>query len=186
MAQYNLLGISGSLRAGSFNTKLVQEAARLFDPAAFSLAEIDMPLFDGDAEAADGQPPQAHAFFEAITQADAVIISTPEYNGAVPGGLKNAFDWLSRIEGNPLAWKPTAIMAAAAGRAGGVRALHNLRHVLAPFQPLLVPGPEIAVAGAGKEFGEDNRLISEHYEKNLKAQMDGLRELAGFAASRAS
>lgn len=184
MNDIKLLGISGSLRAGSFNTKLMHEGARLLKPAEFTQADIKMPLYDGDAEAAEGQPGQAHAFYKAISDADAVLISTPEYNGQMPGVLKNALDWVSRIKPSAFLWKPTAIVSAAAGRGGGVLAQQNLQLGIAPLRPLLVPGPGVMVAGAMKEFDDAGRLTNERYETALKDLMDGLAELAAFSKSR--
>ena len=119
MPEHHLLGISGSLRKGSFNTKLMREAARLFDPAEFTVADLHLPLFDQDIEDAHGIPPEVQRLADQIAAADAVVISGPEYNKSVTGVLKNALDWVSRTEGNPWQDKPVAIMAATGGRAGG-------------------------------------------------------------------
>ena len=99
----------------------------------FTQANLDLPLYDGDAETAGGIPADVQLLADHITAADAVIISTPEYNSALSGVLKNALDWISRVQGNPWRDKPVAIMSAAAGRAGGARALSSLRLCLAPF-----------------------------------------------------
>ena len=101
MAQHHLLGISGSLRAASTNTKLVKAAATAFDPAELTLADLRMPLYDGDLEEASGVPEEAKTLADQIAAADAVIISTPEYNKLLPGVLKNALDWVSRTKGGP-------------------------------------------------------------------------------------
>jgi len=95
MADPKLLGISGSLRKASTNTMLVREAARLFGPADFTMADIRMPLYDGDLEEASGIPAEAMTLHGQIRDADAIIISTPEYNKNLPGVLKNALDWVS-------------------------------------------------------------------------------------------
>jgi len=105
--------ISGALRQGSLNTKLVREAGRLWDGDT-DLADLNMPLYNGDDEAADGVPEKAQMLASQITAAGAVVISTPEYNQSIPGGLKNALDWVSRVDGNPWADKPVAIMSSAA------------------------------------------------------------------------
>lgn len=170
-----LLGISGALRQGSTNTMLLKEAARLFGECDFTLANLKLPLYDGDLEEAEGIPAAVQALAGQIAAADAVIISTPEYNKGITGVLKNALDWVSRTEGAPWAGKPVAIMSAAAGREGGPRAQTMLATCLLPFSPRLVHGPEIAVAANFKEFGDNGKLIGELYEKNLTALMEKLR-----------
>lgn len=170
-----LLGISGSLRAGSVNRKLVMEAARLFGDADFTEGDIRLPLYDGDAEEAEGVPPVVQKLADQIAAADAVIIATPEYNQALSGVLKNALDWVSRVKGNPWKDKPVALLSATAGRAGGARANYSLRLCMAPFRARIVPGPEVLIAGAMKEFGKDGQLTSEVYLKTLQELMDQLR-----------
>jgi chromate reductase len=172
---YRLLGLSGSLRAGSTNTKLVLEAARLFDPAEFQMGDIRLPLYDGDAEAASGVPEPVEALSRQIAEADAVVISTPEYNKGPSGALKNALDWISRTKGNPWRGKPVAVMSAAAGRAGGERAQLVLRTFMVPFRARILQGPEMHLAGSGEAFDEAGRLTGELYLKTLSELMDGLR-----------
>ena len=122
MATTTLLGISGALRAGSTNRKLLREAARLFGECTYVEADLQMPLYDGDLEEADGVPESAERIAAQLAEADAVILSTPEYNKGPSGVLKNALDWGSRVPGTPWADKPVVVMSAAAGRAGGERA----------------------------------------------------------------
>lgn len=170
-----LLGISGSLRKASTNTLLVQNAAEIFGADTFTLADIDFPLFNGDVEAADGIPAKVQILSDQIAAADAVIISTPEYNKAPSGALKNALDWVSRTEGNPWNNKPLAIMSAAAGRAGGERTQFALRLMMMPFRPDILQGPEVLVANSGKEFDENGKLTGEIYIKLLTELMDALK-----------
>ena len=175
MAQATLLGLSGSLRAGSCNRKLIREAARLFDPGNWREADLRLPLYDGDAEAADGIPEAVQALSGAIVAADAVVISTPEYNKGPSGVLKNALDWVSRVEGNPWAGKPVAVMSAAAGRAGGERAQMVLRGFMVPFRARVVAGPELHLADCANQFDDTGRLVSAQYEKTLRQLMEALR-----------
>ncbi len=175
MAQYQLLGISGSLRKEATNRKLVNAACRIFDPEHYSIADLKLPLFDGDDEDAIGIPPAVQTLADQIKAADAVIISTPEYNKALSGVLKNALDWVSRTKGGPWRNKPVAIMSAAAGRSGGERAQSSLRLCLAPFRPRLVSGPEILVAGSGDAFDEHDQITNEITLNSLRALMDLLR-----------
>ncbi|MFW8594184.1 NADPH-dependent FMN reductase [Cribrihabitans neustonicus] len=170
-----LLTISGSLRRDSCNRKLLREAARLFGPADVLAGDLNLPLYDGDAEMADGIPEAAERLHSQIAAADAVAISTPEYNKGPSGVLKNALDWVSRIKGNPWADKPVAVMSAAAGRAGGERAQMVLRGFLVAFQPRLLTGPEMHLADCRNQFDDDGRLLSERYEKTLATLMGKLR-----------
>lgn len=170
-----LLGISGALRKDSRNTALIHEAARLFAPDEFILADIRFPLYDGDLEDSDGMPEIVQVLHEQILAADAVIISTPEYNSNISGVLKNALDWISRNYPFPWEGKPVAIMSAAARRAGGARAQFSLRNCMTPFNPRILQGPEVMIAAAGKAFDDDGRLINEFSIKSLTKLMDALR-----------
>ncbi len=115
-----------------------------------------------------------------IAAADAVMISTPEYNKNLPGVLKNALDWVSRVKGNPWKDKPVVLMAAADGRAGGERSMHSLILCMMPFRANLVYGPEVFVAGCRDAFDADDRLIDAGTEKFLGILMRKLRgELEG-------
>jgi len=170
-----LLTISGSLRKASLNRKLLAEAARLFGEADVTNADLRLPLYDGDLEEADGIPASVQILANQIADADAVVISSPEYNQAPSGVLKNALDWVSRVDGSPWASKPVALIHAAAGRTGGARANYALRLMMAPFGTDLLQGPEILVASAFQEFDEEGRLTNERYVKALSALMTDLR-----------
>ncbi len=172
-----LLGISGSLRKDSTNTKLMRHAATHFAADTFVEGNLRLPLYDGDVEAADGIPAEVQTLSDQIKAADAVIIATPEYNKALPGVLKNALDWVSRTEGAPWRDKPVAIMSAAAGRAGGERSQFSLRLAMAPFRPVLLQGPEVLVASSGKQFDESGVLINEQNDRALKELMADLKAL---------
>ncbi|MEE9427289.1 MAG: NAD(P)H-dependent oxidoreductase [Paracoccaceae bacterium] len=173
--QHHLLGISGSLRKTATNRTLLAEAARLFNAATYTQANLDLPLYNGDAEDASGIPATVQTLADQLAAADAVIISTPEYNSALSGVLKNALDWISRTDGNPWRDKPVAIMSAAAGRSGGARALSSLRLCMAPFRSKIIPGPEILIAGSGKAFDDTGHLLNEHSIKSLTELMQQLR-----------
>ncbi|MCE8512352.1 NAD(P)H-dependent oxidoreductase [Ruegeria pomeroyi] len=175
MTDLTLLGLSGALRAASTNRKLLREAARLFGPASYTEADLNLPLYDGDNEAADGIPEVVQRLADQIAAADAVIISTPEYNKGPSGALKNALDWVSRTSGKPWADKPVAVMSAAGGRAGGERAQAVLRGFMVPFQPRLVTGPEVHLADSSNQFDENGQLTSALYVQTLQTLMDKLR-----------
>lgn len=167
-----LLGISGSLRAESFNTLLLAEAARIFAPAHYSLADLNLPLFNEDIVKKPESVLKLHAD---IMAADAVIIATPEYNKNLSGVLKNALDWVSMVR--PAAWagKPVAIMSASSGITGGVRAQYSLRHCLTTFNPRILQAPEVMIGNAAEAFGENGQLGNERTIKLLRKQMDTLR-----------
>lgn len=169
-----LLCISGSLRQASVNTKLLHEAARIYGGEAV-FGDLRMPLYDADLQDSIGVTPEAVTLAEQIDTAEAVAISTPEYNYGIPGVLKNALDWISRVDGNPWRGKPVALMSAAAGRAGGARALYALQQTMLPFRARILAGPEVMVARAASEFDEDGRLIGEGYVKFLGELMMDLK-----------
>lgn len=170
-----LLGISGSLRKASTNTLLVRNAAELSGADEFTLADIDLPLYNGDLEETDGIPTKVQTLSDQIAKADAVIISTPEYNKAMSGALKNALDWVSRTKGGPWNGKPVAIMSAAAGRAGGERSQFSLRLAMMAFRPDMLQGPEVLLANSSSEFDENGKLKSDRYIAVLTELMDALK-----------
>lgn len=170
-----LLGLSGALRAASTNRKLLREAARLYGADTYVEADLNLPLYDGDLETAHGIPGAVATLAAQIGAADAVVISTPEYNSALSGVLKNALDWVSRTDGNPWEDKPVAILSAAAGRAGGARAQSSLRLAMIPFRPMLLSGPEVMIASSGNAFGDDGQLVDERSVASLTTLMKALR-----------
>ncbi|TWI82338.1 chromate reductase [Roseibium hamelinense] len=177
MNTLKLLGISGSLRKASYNTLLVKEGARLFGSCIFELADIRLPLYDGDLEAEHGLPPEVICLHDQIVRSDAVVISTPEYNKNLPGVLKNALDWVSRKGPMPFKDKPVAIVSAA-GWTGGARAQYSLRHCLTPFHPHVIQGPEVLIAGPSAAFTESGQLANEQSLDFLAELMLALRKAA--------
>ncbi len=170
-----ILGLSGALRKGSTNRKLLREAARVYGAADYNEADLALPLYDGDLEEAEGLPESVKTLVAQIADAEAVLISTPEYNGGISGVLKNALDWISRSDVKAWKDKPVALMSAAAGRAGGARAHHELRLVMAPFHARIVNGPEVMVAASFNQFDAEGR-VSEDYVKVLSPLMAALRD----------
>lgn len=169
-----LLGISGSLRKGATNRKLIREAARIYG-GPYTEADLRLPLYDADLETEQGIPPEVQRLADQIKSAEAVVISTPEYNQLITGVLKNALDWISRVPGRALRDKPVAVVSAADGRAGGARANSSLRLALVPFRPRLLIGPDVMVADSSNAFDEDGRLIAERYVKLMTELMDLLK-----------
>ena len=170
-----LLGIPGALRAASTNRLLLAEARRAFGEADYHEADLRLPLFDEDLEIAEGYPASAIRLHAQIKAADAIVIATPEYNKSLPGVLKNALDWVSRIPGAAWRDKPVAILSAADGRAGGERAQYALRLCLTPFRPRLLTGPEVLVAQSRSAFDAEGRLTDDRSRKSLTELMNILR-----------
>lgn len=169
-----LLGISGSLRKASTNTALVRAAGEVAGDVDFTMADIDLPLFNEDVEAA-GYPTEVEAFVEAIRAADAIVISGPEYNKNISGVLKNALDWQSRFAPGPLVGKPVAIISATAGRSGGELTQFSLRHCLTPFGANVMQQPQLHI---GSNFNEtvfkDGVLTDEKAKQKLGELMTAL------------
>ena len=176
-------GIAGSLRAGSYNRALLRAAQELL-PEGMELRLFDrlrdIPPYDGDVEA-KGMPEPVLALKEAIASADAVLVTTPEYNHSVPGVLKNAVDWASRPPGqSAFRGKTVAVMGASTGNVGTARAQVDLRTILAANGARLLPGPEMLVARAQERFDGDGRLTDERTRKLLRTLLEAL----GAAAPR--
>ncbi len=174
MTEPTLLGLCGSLRAASTNRLALHEARRLFGPAVWTEGNLRLPLYDADVEA-EGMPEAVQTLAEQIRAADAIVIATPEYNKNLPGVLKNALDWTSRVKGG--VWKdtPVAILSAAAGRAGGERSQFSLRHCLTPLFPRVLPGPEVMIANSSDAFDAEGRLKDAFAVKILTDLMQALR-----------
>lgn len=173
---HHLLGLCGALRAASTNRMLLAEARRLYAPDGWEEGDLRLPLYDGDLEAAEGIPAGVARLAAQIAAADGIVIATPEYNKSVPGVLKNALDWVSRVKGGPWRDKPVAILSAADGRGGGDRSQFALRLCLTPFRPRLIAGPEVMIANASQAFGADGRLLDPKSEQILGELMGELRK----------
>ena len=157
-----VLGISGSLRRDSYNTKLLREAGRLLPPGA-ELVEFDglkaVAPFDADDEAAPIPPRGVFELRAAIGDADALLIATPEYNHSIPGVLKNAIDWASRPKAEAaLKNKPAAVIGTSTGMFGAVWAQAEARKVLAATGARVVdvelPVPHAEAAFAGDRLAD--------------------------------
>ena len=112
-----------------------------------------MPLYDADIQA-KGFPAEANALADAVRAADGVIVVTPEYNFTIPGGLKNAFDWLSRMKEQPFVNKPVAIQSASQGPVGGARMQYDFRKMMVYLDAVTLNKPEIFVGMAQTKFDE--------------------------------
>src|SRR6056297_2439588 len=179
MPDPKLLTISGSLRKGAYNRMLLNEAVRAFGSADVTEADLHLPLYDGDLEEAEGVPDAVHTLADQIKAADAVIIASPEYNKGITGALKNALDWISRVEGMPFKGKPTVVMSANMGRTGGETGQFMTINCLIPLQAQIVHGPMLCVAAAQNEFDDTGALTNDHYRKVLSGKMEALRAAIG-------
>jgi len=172
-----LLGISGSLRRGSYNTRLLRAAARLLPPGAAlelwdRLREVPVYSEDDDHEPA---PEPVRALRAAIASAHALFIATPEYNRSVPGQLKNALDWASRpFPLNALRNKPVAVVGASIGAFGAVWAQAELRKVLGASGARVLDR-EFLLGPAAEAFGSDGKLTDPEAERQLADILDELR-----------
>jgi len=175
MTQPTLLTLSGSLRHDSVNRKLLRAAAQAFGPANVVEADLNLPLFNGDLESDQGIPDAVRTLGDQIKAADALVISSPEYNKGISGVMKNALDWISRLDGAVMTGKPTVLMTAAAGRAGGEAAYYMLIHCVTPLGAQIVNGPAVNVAGAAKEFDDSGALTNEFITSLLEKRMQALR-----------
>jgi len=177
-----ILALSGSLRQDSSNTRLLRAAAEEapdgVEVAIWSgLKEI--PPYDQDDDIVPGPEPVA-AFREAIRDADAVLIATPEYNFSVPGVLKNAIDWASRpLATNPFRNKPVAVIGASAGMFGAVWSQAELRKILGQALGAQVADIEVAVGRSFDKFDDDGQLVDDDVRSQLR---DAVSVLLGSAA----
>jgi NAD(P)H-dependent FMN reductase len=166
----NIAALVGSLRKDSFNLQLAETIQdRYRDQMTLNIADIrSLPLFNQDDELA--APPQVGAFKKAIAEADGVVIVTPEYNWSIPGVLKNALDWLSRVD-KVLVGKPTMVAGASTGMFGTIRAQAHLREILAcpGLQAKLLPtaNHEVYITQAAEKFDQVKRRLSD--ERSLQS-----------------
>jgi chromate reductase len=168
MADLKILGISGSLRKGSYNTAALRTCAELM-PAGMTMtyARIDdIPLFNQDVFDA-GLPEPAKRFRAEVAAADALLIASPEYNFSVTAALKNAIDWGSRAPNQVFQDKPIAMFSATTGPVGGARVQYDLRKILAQLWGLILPKPEVFIGNSTAKFDAQGRLTDETTRKFL-------------------
>jgi chromate reductase, NAD(P)H dehydrogenase (quinone) len=163
-----ILGISGSLRRGSHNSRLLRAAGDALPPGA-DLVEWDglrdLPAFDEDLESTP--PPAVQALLDAIEEADAILIATPEYNASLPGALKNALDWASRpFPDNVLRDKPAAVIGASTGLFGAVWAQAEVRKVLKTSGAHVLES-ELPIGMADAAFDEEGGLADPDLAERL-------------------
>jgi NAD(P)H-dependent FMN reductase len=182
-----ILAFAASLRKASFNRRLLQVAVdrvrslgEEVDLAEFH--EFDMPLFDADLQARSGFPPGAVEFSRRVTLAQGLLIASPEYNYSLPGTLKNAIDWLSRIRPMPFRGRSALLLSASNGQFGGIRGLWQLRIPLEGLGVFVYPDM-YALPWAEQQFDDQGRLVEPERRERLETMLAGYlkaaRALAG-------
>jgi chromate reductase len=172
----NVLMICGSLRKGSFNRMLMNLLPGLAPPD-MKLTEAppfrNFPIYDFDIQNEQGFPAAVNALADAIRAADGLIVVSPEYNWSIPGGWKNAIDWMSRMKDQPFANKPVAIQSAAGGLLGGSRMQYHLRQSLTSIDVFLFGKPEVLITFAAQKFDENGNLKDQAAVDLIKQQLTG-------------
>ncbi len=176
--QLNVLVICGSLRKGSLNA-VVARALPSLAPPNMKLTPASsfgaFPLYNTDIKDASGEPADVVTWASEIRNADGVVIVSPEYNWTIPGGLKNAIDWVSRMKEIPFKDKPVALQSVSPGPLGASRMQYHLRQALVSIDAIMFGKPEIFVTLADKKI-TNGELTDQPTKDIIKKQ------LAGFAA----
>ena len=171
----------GSLRKGSFNAAIARALPALA-PDGVSIAPLgsvgDFPLYNHDVQL-KGFPPVVTAMAAAIAESDGVIFVTPEYNHSVPGVLKNAIDWISRLPNQPFAGKPVAIQSASPGLFGGLRAQLHLRHIFVFLDARALNKPEVIIHQVNTKIDPSTGELTDPATRGFIA--DQLKAFAAFA-----
>src|SRR5579859_5716867 len=188
MSALKILVVPGSLRTGSHNAKLAMAAAHEFaqagvDVTRLSLSDFPLPIYDGDLQAKSGVPKNAVNLKRMIGSHHGVLIVTPEYNSSVPALVKNAIDWITRVQdphetrGQVFRETPFAIAAASESRLGGTRALAALRLILSACHATVVPN-QLALSFADQAYDDMDRLRNQADIEALKALVRQLIEVS--------
>ena len=178
-ASFQVLGICGSLRKGSYN-RMVMNLLPGWAAANLKISEAppfsEFPLYNADVQNSSSFPAPVQTLADAIRAADGVIFVSPEYNYSIPGGLKNAIDWVSRLPNQPFANKPVTIISAAAGILGGGRMQYDLRRCMIFLDALTMNKPEVFIGGAMQKFDEKTGQLKDEQAVGFIKQ-----QLAAFA-----
>jgi chromate reductase len=176
--QLNVIVICGSLRKASYNAALARILPALAPPGMAVKAAPGwdkMAVYNHDLHADGKFPAEVTAWGDAIHSADGVIIVSPEYNWSIPGGLKNAIDWVSRFKEVPFKEKPVALQSCAGGALGGARMQYHLRQSLTAIDALIFGKPEIFVSFSAKKFDEKTLELTDQPTVDIVKQ-----QLASF------
>jgi NAD(P)H-dependent FMN reductase len=177
-----LLAFAASLRRESLNRKLIRLAVELVRDANVEVdladfRDFDMPLYDADVQNSAGFPPGAQELAGRIQAADGLMISSPEYNYSMPGTLKNAIDWISRMKPMPLRGKHGFLLAASSSLVGGIRGLWALRVPLEGLGVFLHPDM-FALAQAQQALDPEGRIKDPAMQERLRKMVNGYLEMA--------
>ncbi|WP_319772453.1 NADPH-dependent FMN reductase [Breoghania sp.] len=172
----NIVGLCGSLRAGSLNHALLRTLPDLA-PDRMSITEAPsigkIPLYNADLQNQSGFPAEVTALADAVRAADGVIIVSPEYNYSVPGVLKNALDWVSRVEDQPFKAKPVCLQSVSPGALGGARMQYHLRQVMVFLGADVFTTPEVFVGGAMQKFDEETLALTDEGTREFVSKQLG-------------
>ena len=176
---FNVISICGSLRRGSYN-RMVMNALPALAPEGMKIVEAppfsEFPLYNADVQNSTGFPAPVQKLVDAVRAADGVIFNTPEYNFGIPGGLKNAIDWVSRVQNQPFAGKPVALQSASPGPVGGARVQYDLRRTMVFLDALTLNKPEIFIGNCAQRIDDKTGKITDEATVGLIKQ-----QLAAFA-----
>jgi chromate reductase, NAD(P)H dehydrogenase (quinone) len=172
-SRIKLLGISGSLRAQSYNSGALSVVGSVLpEDMEFGVVSLsDLPFFNADVEQR-GFPAAVESFRRNVAAADALIFAVPEYNFSVPGVLKNALEWLSRPPNSPTNGKPCAVFGASVSPLGTARGQFHFRHICVSLNMIAVNTPHVDIANAKTKFDAQGRLTDQ-------ASIDLIRQLVG-------
>lgn len=175
----NVLSVCGSLRKASYN-RMVMNSLQGFAPEGMLVKEAppfsEFPLYNSDIQESTGFPAAVQKFAAAVRAADGVIFNTPEYNYSIPGALKNALDWVSRLPNQPFVGKPIALQSAAHGVLGGGRMQYDLRRCMIFLDALTMTRPEIFIGNCSERIDARTGQIKDEQTREFIK-----RQLAAFA-----
>jgi chromate reductase len=180
------LAISGSLRTESWNRKALRIASEIASNAGVSVVEADLkklalPMYDGDLEA-DGLPASVQRFKLMVEEANLFLIASPEYNGSISGGLKNAIDWATRGN-NSFAGKVAAIFGASEGINGTIRMQLHLRQILSQLNVIVIPSPVVLIRSAQNAFTTDGTFVDPALHTQLMTLIERAMNVANALQS---
>lgn len=184
-----IIGLSGSLRQGSFNSALLRAAAALMpEDAHLKIETIDgIPLYNGDREKAEGIPDAVEALKDAIAASDGLLLATPEYNNSIPGVFKNAIDWLTRPPSDikrVFHGRPVALMGASPGGFGTTLSQNAWLPVLRTLKADFWSTGRLMVSRAGDVIDEQGEIADQKIREQLRGFVQGFAEYAGSRAAR--
>jgi chromate reductase, NAD(P)H dehydrogenase (quinone) len=177
MKPLRLLGLTNSLRAGSYNRMVLDLVAELWLSATLQRHDLAaLPFYEHDLEQA-GMPGAVLRLAEAVRQVDGLVIASPEYNHSIPAVIKNAIDWLSRVADEPLGGMPVMLLSASSGLLGGARMQYDLRRVLDAVGALPLVRPEVFIGVAAQKFDAQGRCTDARTRDAVRHQ---IAAFAGF------